>query len=376
MTPNALLRQFFAQLGLTLWSLNWDRLGERQVEPILTALRWLPESQQELAEASLRNVFELACETGLEALRDVAGDRGADGLFARGPDYGTPYQRAMWMWLNQPDLFDQALLVHQVEHLAFWRKRNDLPQVEPRTDAETLEWLARELSELLTREQGRGRQCTVEHLRRSDGTDYYFAYADDFPHALMVHDADGTLTSRTVRRTFEIIFAYDRDAGTLELFAKVPTRLKSKLEEIFGWIVLDESLGPRVPRPVYDLNRLKDMQHGFETDAADRLHVELCRVRLDVKGTTDQIVLLRRDQSQDTVYDMFDDYLNRRKLPPSRIDISAATFRFRFGRIGGRRAGSLTVDIALPNFCNLRSTRPERIAMISKYLRQWRIALV
>ena len=41
-TPNVLLREFFDRLQHRLLCLDWQRLAEHQIEPIVTAMNWLP----------------------------------------------------------------------------------------------------------------------------------------------------------------------------------------------------------------------------------------------------------------------------------------------------------------------------------------------
>jgi site-specific DNA recombinase len=124
-----------------------------------------------------------------------------------------------------------------------WHKRRDLPKRRADSSLPARNHLGQLISDLLLMEQGRGQDCTVEHFSRSDGTDYFFAYPDDFVQNVTAHDEDGVLTPRTFRQTFVIVFAFNGDEGTLELFARVAPKLKAKIENLFARAILGTDLG-------------------------------------------------------------------------------------------------------------------------------------
>jgi len=372
--PNDLLEQFFLQLRCHCYSVPWNHMRERQAEQLVHLLRMWPEETREFVEGVLRNVFDLACESGQQALREAADDLGRSAQWFDALRTGTLYRRAMWAWLEAPQVFEKALAYHQIEQRHGWRKRDDLPQVVPRTDPHALDSLARDISRLLMAEQGRGQHCTVEHFQRDNGTDYFCCYPDDFVRAVTLHDDDGKLTTRSVRQTFEIVFAYHRPTGTLETSAAAPTRLKTSLEEAFAWMILDAEVGPRVPRQVYHLDRLKDRDFRLETIPADDVHVELKRLRLDLPDRSRRITLESRDGESHDVLRMVDECLNEDEAPLSDVRITSVTLRFLFHKSIRRRAGSMTIDVSAPNTCNLRSQPPERAEVARRHLRMWRIS--
>ncbi len=218
--------------------------------------------------------------------------------------------------------------------------------------------LGKAISHLLIDEQGRGQNCTVEYFQRENGTDYFCCYPDDFVQTITLHDDRGQLTTRSVRQTFEIVFVYHQPTGTLETSASLPPHLKGPLEEAFAGVILDVEIGPRIPRLLYHLNRLKDRNFRLETIPTDDVEVELKRLRLDLPDRNRRITLESRDS--DDVLRMVDECLNDEEVPLERVQVTAATLRFRFRKTGRRRGGSMTIDVSAPNVCNLRSMSPER----------------
>jgi len=127
MVPNAQLKEFFDRLGHSDDEFPWDKLGEREVEPMIKLISHLPRDAQNTIEVAMRNVFDLACHTGIDALFEAAANCGDLNMPKEMPDDVGPYAKAMWAWLNRPEAFEKATLIHRVEHMSWWRKRCDLP---------------------------------------------------------------------------------------------------------------------------------------------------------------------------------------------------------------------------------------------------------
>jgi hypothetical protein len=374
MTPNELLQQFFQRLGHQLIALDWRKLGERQIEPIKLTIGWLPREAQDQIESSLAAVFELSCETGWQDILQADREIGQADLATVMPAQTCVYGRAMWTWLHRPEVFEQALLMHKVESLPRWRKRKGLPLLTPRITPATLRELGKALANCLRREEGRGQKCTVEYFRGRTGADVFVAYPDDFVRTVMAHDEQGNLIARSFQPTFEIVFAYHGEEGTLELFAKVAPVVKPKLETIFGQIILGADLGPQGYSRPFDLNRLKDRYFSLETDPVDQVSVSIERLRFDVAHQGRVTVEPDRHGRGGNIYEVIDECLNGDTVCWDEVDVSLATFRFEFESRKGRRPGSLQFDVVSPNRCNIKSNRPERIELTRKYLRRWRIA--
>ncbi len=374
MTPNGLLEEFFARLEVTLLSLDWKRLGKRQVDPILQTIGWLPQADQERIESTLAAIYELACEQGWQAILEIAYQVGGTRRLIDKLRDSSPCVRAMRVWLDEPEIFQTASMLHQVDGLVRWRKRTGLPPVEPRVTDESCRELASALSACLRREEGRGRHCSVDYLRRRDGADVFVAYPDDFVHEVLQHDSQGRLAPRSFRPTFEIVFAYQAQRGTLEMFAKVSPRMKPILEDLFGQIILGVDLSAHARRRPWDLNRLKDRYFCLETDPADHVTASICRLRLDVPPYGRLTVEPNRNGQTTDAFNVIDECLNGERICWDEVEISLATFHFQFRAMSGRQEGTLTFDVSAPDYCSIKSPRPERIALAHKYLRRWRIA--
>lgn len=374
MTPNHLLRALFDQLEAPLLAFDWERCKERQIEPMLLAISWLPQESQARVELAFSQVFELATDSGWNALVATARELGETEFCGQFSDQLSPYARATLAWLRFPEIFAQASRAHRVEQCTRWHKRTGLPLLRPRIDSASLSELGAALSECLRREEGRGRHCTVEYVCRDDGTDVFIARPDDFAKAWLQHDQAGSLQSQHGQPTFDIVFAYHPERGTLELSGKVATRLKPKLENIFGQIILGADLATNTIHRPFDLNRLKDRYFSLETDPLDELNAEIVRLRFWERNYG-LIQLEPRVMGAD-LYGMIEDCLNHEVVNWDDVEIQQTTFRFEFASSARRKAGTLSFDVAAPAHCNIRSRRPDLLTLTHKYLRRWRIANV
>lgn len=377
MVPNDLLKQFLEDLGHGEFDPKWDELKKRDdiVQPFLAYMDELPRPKYDELESGLHNVSDLASDGGFNALLE-AGDA------CRIPNLGTlvpedlcVWGRTMWVWLNHREIFDKAQILYQIEHMSWWRKRNDLPQNAPDLSKKAIDKLARDISTLL-KAQGRGKDCTVEKLKRGD-MHYFFAYPDDFVQNVTVHDHESRLTVETFRQTLLIVFAYNQAEGSLEMCAKgLHKPVKEKLERIFAGAVLHWDLGGFDPDAAYELDQLKDPFFDLRTDPADRVSVRIRKMRLSSTNSGRRILIeVDDDDPDDDIHKAIEECINLDNAPLSEWHATLVTFCFEFKAMDGRKPGRQSFDVGYPRSCSLRNARPERVELIQKYLKRWKIDL-
>ena len=196
-TPNALLKQYFEQRNLHL-GLEWDTLGETDVEPIFEALDRLPEARQQQVESDFRMVNDLACEAGTLAILEEARfwNRDWSDAFAK---MRNAYERSMWTFLNEPQRFRVAGNFHEMDRRRGWRRRFVGHRLRARSDEAALEALAAGLRDYYRR-QARGRHCHVDcYLRREPERHCYFAYPEDYASTDLGYDEHGRFQQRARR---------------------------------------------------------------------------------------------------------------------------------------------------------------------------------
>lgn len=374
MVPNVLLQEFFVSLGHADFDPRWSQRNEKDIGPLIGYLRTLPRDKLNDIEGGLRSVAELACDGGMNALVEACSVCGEPGLAEHLPDYLSVWGRAMFMWLRHRAVFEKAQILHQVDQMAFWRKRNDLPRNAPDKSPAAIAHLARGISALLLY-QGRGQDCTVEIIMRDD-VDYFCAFPDDFVQNVLVHDEHHELTATTFRRTLQIVFAYDRRDGSLETYAKLSKPVKEQLEVLFARAILHWELDEFDPEAAYELDQLKDPWFDLTPDPADRLQVRIRKLRLSSKtGGRRLLVEVDEDDPEDDIHKAVEECLQLELVPLSEWRVTLASFCFEFLPLDGRKPGRQSFDVGYPRSCTLRNARPERVELIQKYLKRWKIDL-
>ncbi len=372
--PHRLIREILTRFDLGVADIPWETLRERDIDPVIAVINTLPAGAFDAVEGALHAIFDLACPSGITAVREA---REAIGWTPREEVEDLPaeaglYEQAAWAWLHGSAAFEQALLLHQFDRLTWWRRRTDLPRQPAEISREVLDRLGRDLSAVLRRAEGRGRNCTVEAFARR-GMTCYFAFPDDFVLNVTAHDEDGRLAPRTFRRTFTMVFAYDPVAGSLELYAKVAASLKPQLEHVFASVLFGINLGDWRPPPSYEPDVLRTAGFRLETDPEDAVDVDVRQIRLSLLNSHRQVVLRGDPAWPGDAFRMLEEVLDQEAVPVDSYRITLLTFSFEFRAVGERRGGSVTFDVAYPHSCSLRNQRPDRVAVITKYLTRWGI---
>lgn len=176
------------------------------------------------------------------------------------------------------------------------------------------------LSELLVTTQGRGRVCTVEPMSRR-GTEYFFAYPDDYVETVTSHDPEQRLGAQMLRRTFPIVLAFEPTTGSLELFAKVSPKVKLAIEQTFARCLLGYDLGEYTPKATYELDRLHHLKFDLATDPEDAVAVEIRQVRLSFKANHRQILLTADPDRPRDMKKMLDEVLDKEHVPWTAVHI-------------------------------------------------------
>ncbi len=223
MIPSNLQQALVGLLDFPVEGIRWAEVKRNNVGPVLTVLRELSSEQSDCVEDLYRQVFDLASDRGIQALTESCNYSGNSKMISQLPD-GNVYAKAAWARIHYPEVFHTARRIDEVEQMAWWRKRDDLPVRAPRTDCESISSLAKQVSDLLLTEQGRGQQCTVEIFNRG-AVHYYFGFPDDYLNSVITHDTEGKLSSSPMRQTFQIVWAYHETEGSLEVYARVPPRI-------------------------------------------------------------------------------------------------------------------------------------------------------
>ena len=374
---NNMLQQLFTRHGV-VQELPWDRLTETQIEPLFEVWQQLPERQRVEVQLVLQDVNELASDRGLRVL--------AEEICKAAPDRVDEWSalesqrdKAMWVYLNLPEAFAEAALFARADALAagrYWVKRNNLPKQKVVANEGCRAALAQALSEYYWPTQLRGQHCLVEHYPRANGTEYFFAYLDDYPDRHLIFDESGEMVPRSDRYAFDNVFAYSPQDGTLEIFAFGGGKITSALQSIFCRTVLDTEIDPDdAEKAVYQLDQLKTRSVRLPTNPADRIaEVRVGSLRLEVVGSPRRRITLDADPrgERGDIYQMIERYLNSERLPLSALRVIHARINLTFMAEEDVRPKTLPFNVG-QNSCDLKSKPEDMRSIGERCLKLWEV---
>jgi hypothetical protein len=351
--PSILLGCYFHEKHQVLGEIAFDELKETDVEDIFQAFTNLPSEQQAKIEAEFQEIDSMACQGGVLALTDEADfHRDEDFPQAIAPIEGF-HGKIMWAFLEHPGYWAGATLFLHSDNISdsLWKKRNDLPHLQPKVEEEYTEQLAQAISHFFHTKQGRGRNCKVDVFRRHE-KEYFFAYPEDFAQSGMEWDSN-SLSPRSRHPAFEIIFVYTQAEGSLDIYAPRNTMFVSDLQHIFAETILglnelDEFGGDQ---RVYILDVLANRDFVFRYPADSGIKsVAVRRLRLSLKIGGKQRVTVEADPTDDpnAIYDLMEEL----KLPPHHV--TQAEIKVKFAPTTGTRSQTRSFKISYPNRCALR----------------------
>lgn len=371
---NALLRQCYERHGAAD-GIPWDELRETQIEPMFSAWQQMPDDKRRHIQLVLQDINELADERGMVVLVEEL-RRTSSELLDTFNALESHADRAMWCYLNALGVFTVAAYFARAEALArgrYWIKRNSLPKQAINVTPVIRETLEQELKQFYWNEQLRGRVCKVEHYSRAGGSEYFFAYLDDYPDAPVVFDDQDHLTRSKERRVFDNVFVFSPQNGSLETYVKGGRKVWEPLHERFCKAVLGVKVGPADPlRPAYVLDHLLRPDRVMRTDPTHRIaSVAITRVRLVPSGRPSEYLELGLDRERGItrIDSAIDEYLNTRRLHPGSVAVKQMSFLLKFSEGGPCR--QMTFSVSCPNSCDLKS-RPDEMRAIGEHcLRLW-----
>lgn len=376
---NELLRELFESHSYEL-DVPWDEITETNVADIFRRWQELAEPDRRAMEILLRDIDEIASVDGVKALIEEALRQGEESLAETIGEFDSRHDKAVWIYLHGREVWSMAIRFARADlssRSRYWVKRNGLPAKAPDTTDETMTSFETGLSAFFAQKEARGAHCKIEHYMRASGVDYFFAYLDDYAGTVINFSNEGDFARTPERRAFEVVFAYDSELGTLDMYAKGGKKVYVPLQEIFCSVILSEQIEEedRACQP-YVLNDLLSRDFQFPTDPDDGIvEVRVRRMRLSVKGSPRQRITLEADPNSDVdnIYDMIESYLDIVRLPPCIVNVSSVTLKLSFDHDAPDLPRSMSFDVSYPNSSNLKS-KPEGLRELGeKYLKEWSI---
>ena len=310
--PNALLTRYFSAREV-LQDFDFAAIKETRIDALFDAWMELPEAARVPLETELREICDMACAVGTQAILDEAEFQLDDGKLVELRDglMALPghHERAMTVFLDHPNLWRGATRFHHADTLSYWRKRKNLPRVAAAADPASLRSLEAAIRCYYRVSEGRGRHCRVEPYRRGD-RDYFFAFPEDYAQQSVEWEGDD-FSVRPHHPAFEVVFVYRRSEGTLDLYVAGNRKAVEPLQGIFAEHILKCEHLPADPADtrVYDLGALRRREFAF-TWAPDSCieSVAVNRLRLSLHSPRNAKLIVEADTKHqpDAIYDLLE----------------------------------------------------------------------
>ncbi len=369
--PNFLLARFFSPHP-AFDGFDWSRLKETQIEPIYECWQQMPKAERDGISALFLQVHALANPSGTSTLVMAARDVGID-IRPQVCAMNNAYERAFWCMLERPEVFHNGRTLAHIDSMPqkSREKWTGLPQRPIEVTAETVARLEGEIREYYQRLDGRGEACHVEYRRRSSAIDSFFAYPADYVDSVEEYDDDGKLVWKRRRGRFEIAFALDSAAGTLEISAEGGQRVRSDLCELFLRTMMDEVPAPQPAATApYRMDIFKNRQLSFPTDPADAILMRVQGLRLQMNGSPEDVIAVDAGSwGWKSVYAVLDAVVDQQRAPLEKCAVLEVKLHA-VVPIPRNRPRKITFRVS-PSICTLGDSPEEE--KLRSYLRSWGI---
>jgi hypothetical protein len=340
--------------------------------PLLKAVDDLSDEDHARLTVNAERADQMTTEAGQTALLSVADDR----LLVM--ELENPYDRGLWMFLNEPHSFRRAEEIRYTDerrHGRMWSGYVGPKKIKPDTSPGALEAFR---SAALKVVGSLGAYCEIYRRTRPnfdapDSELYQLTlYYDDLPDTYLEFE-EQRLVRRHRRPVVEASVTYEPATGVIEVVSS-GGKFRDDLSRMFADTILAQAIGAkRITLRRFDLSRLL-RPFDFAFDPADGIEsVKVVSLRLQRVSTDARRMILECPRrAQGSIWDQARDELKQGDLKAAGYVITQAKLSIKFlpGR-GSRRGKTLPVTITVPNGCDLRGrTECERL-IGGKYLKRW-----
>lgn len=349
---NIFLLQYFEENKID-FPVDLYAIKENNADAIFVAFLTLSDVTRHKIDSDFQKVHALATDAGIisliEEAKEFENHQFVDSLQAISGLHG----KAMWAFLDSPEYWQGASMLYQTRIIpsSYWTKINQLPVLEQPFSDNDIELLAKAIGEYFFNNEGRGKQCKIDHYKRGKN-DYFFAFPEDFAKTA-IEWVDNDLQSLPHQMAFEIVFVYCEHTATLDLYARKNAKNIPHLQELFALYILKAKLTnftPYVENKSYDLEPI--FEAGFEFDIpneSDIYTVQILSAEVTCKNNPSShvTVSISPDKNKDAVRD---------RLLKIRIQteyISAVKLKVFFKPNAMRTKPARLVTISMPDKCSL-----------------------
>jgi hypothetical protein len=376
----SLLRRLFSELGV-LGEVPWDSLKPHDIAPIIDGWNVLDDEIRRQLEVILQDVNELADERSQRVLVEDIEWRCPENLAAFAAWSGLQ-DKALWAYLDARDAFDQAAIFARAEALRggqFSNRWNGLEKKPLEVTNDLITKLEESVCGYYREKELRANHCRVNHYRRANGADYFYAYLPEWADKRLGFDKQGDLTPRELEYAFHDVFIFEPADGALEIIAKGGKQVKLPLRRAFCKSVLDVTVEDTDPiRASYELDHLLGPSFAFTTEPDDKIsQVRLRRVKV-VPNFDDPVLegcelRLKEKSSLADFRVAVSKFCSAFGLTLSQLHVVQVGIQIEFLSDGHRKGKTMTFNVGYPDTCDLKS-KPDEVRVVGeRCIRRWGI---
>lgn len=358
--PNALLARYFQGRGL-FTKIDFEKMKESKPDALFDAWLGLDERQRNLMDAQFREIFEVSCPKGYQAIIDEIRWQ-----LQETPEAIIPlleslsalpnhYHRAMLNFLEHPNYWKTITRFYHADTLSHWRKRKNLGHQPAAVDEDTLRQLAKQIGDYFHHTEGRGKNCEVEPYRRGE-LDYFFCFPED--HSQQSPEwVDGKFDDRPHNPAFEVVFVYSQNEGTLDLNYKGSFKAVEPLQGMFTSTILKLDKLPPDPKDmrVYDLAPLSQKGFDFTFNPGSGIEdVVIRKLRLSSRYNKGERITLEADATDNpkAIYELMERI--GKSIPLHLYNITLVELAAIVVVDADKPARTIPIRITHPNSCSLK----------------------
>lgn len=341
---------------------------EKIIENFLEQFETLEQKIQNQIEYDFQEVFQLVGHKGTRMLIDEA-----NSVSYKLPDYledMARYDKAMWFYLNNNQLFNETLVKFEIENSLGWRPFFATAVDIDAITQEQLSQLEKELEAFYYRQQLMGKNCFAEQVKKDDLTCFVIYVEDQLERYLEFDDKKQLNKKTSLRPIFKVYFLYNPKEARIYLKTKGSMKVRTHLINIFGNIILKQA-DLQQNHIYYDLSPLLSPSFEFVTPPHDNVEqIKIKSIQLNYPKAYNKHINLTMSKdgfSLETLHQWIQE-LNL----PTNINVGRLKLWVKFKKTSSLKGytGSVTFDLT-PKTCNLGVNNLH--LKVKQYLRDWNI---
>jgi hypothetical protein len=346
--------------------------GETAADELVKTVQKHSEEAQSGFFVDIGDIDDVATGTGCDYLVNRATALGYNLNTEEYKELENGKERAMYFYLNWPELFSETYDQYNIDNLGGWRSEL--------TIAKSIEEILKNIPDFknalssLYKKECKGNKLKIRHVQKEDRVVFTAYIEDAFTNSLEFDKKTDDLNSKkAMRPVFTAYFSYRQKEGTLDVKAQGGKPRIQQLQKIFiAEMLKEEPVLKNAAR--YDFARLQHLETlTFPFDVKDAVEsVTLCGLRL-IDNATKTIYHIDIGNVTGAGTQPMIDTLKARHINLKDYHITQFKLEVVFDNHGEGRKRKVTTAISSPNICDLKY-RPIDV-VVRQLLKRWKLDL-